>query len=98
MTLKGIIMKILRISLLTLAATAAFLLTACGGGPSIGGDTFMYNGHNFGENRNADFQKGVRDGCKTSTGAYTKNHALFNNNNSYHTGWEDGRINCKGTK
>ena len=90
-------MKILRISLFTLAATAAFLLTACGDGPALGGENaFIYNGHNFGDNRNAEFKQGVRDGCKTSTGAYTKNHALFNTNNAYHTGWEDGRMNCKG--
>ncbi len=86
-----------KLILISLFFTGTLLFTACGEGPSLGGgDSYIYNGYNFGENRNADFKKGVQDGCKTSTGAYTKNHALFNNSNSYHTGWEDGRMNCKG--
>ena len=88
-------MKIYTLSLLTLAATSALFLTACGDGPTLTADSFVYNGHNFGHNRNADFKDGVRDGCKTSSGTYTKNHTLFNNSNAYHTGWEDGRIHCK---
>ena len=27
---------------------------------------------------NAEYQKGVKDGCKTSDGNYAKNHTLFN--------------------
>lgn len=87
-----------KLILISLFFTGTLLFTACGEAPNLGGgNSFIYNGHDFGENRNADFKQGVRDGCKTSTGAYTKNHALFNNSNSYHTGWEDGRMNCKGT-
>ena len=90
-------MNLTKLSLLTIAATATFLFTACGGGPNIiDENTFMYNGHNFGENRDSNFKQGVRDGCKTSNGEYTKDHAQFNTNQSYHIGWEDGRMNCKG--
>jgi hypothetical protein len=55
---------------------------------------FVYEGRNFGTNRNDTYKQGVRDGCDTSQGVYTKNHALFNSNGSYHTGWEHGRIHC----
>ena len=85
----------IKLSILTLGAMSIFLLTACTEGPApITENTFMYNDHNFGENRNANYKQGVIDGCKTSAGDYSKNHALFKNNQSYSVGWEDGRINC----
>ena len=62
---------------------------------SIGNGTeYMYNGINFGYDRDASFKYGVQDGCKTATGAYTKNHELFNNDESYKFGWGEGRIKC----
>lgn len=87
--------------LTSLFISGTFFFAGCGDTANLNegsysGEGFIYNGHNFGQNRNVDFKQGVKDGCKTSTGAYTKNHALFNNSNSYHTGWEDGRMNCKG--
>ena len=85
--------------LTTTVIAAGFFLSACTSSalpPLASGDTYIYNGVNFGVDRNADFKHGVRDGCRTSDGEYTKNHTLFNNNESYKVGWEDGRLQCKG--
>jgi hypothetical protein len=60
------------------------------------GPAYVHNGINFGHGRNANFKKGVQDACRTSEGHYTKDHTLFNNNISYKSGWEDGRLQCKG--
>ncbi|HIQ28255.1 MAG TPA: hypothetical protein EYH42_07115 [Sulfurovum sp.] len=61
-----------------------------------GGEVYMHNGINFGYDRDTLFKKGVQDACRTADGYYTKNRKLFNTNISYKTGWEDGRLQCKG--
>jgi hypothetical protein len=73
-----------------------FLLTACTPSAPSNKTSYIYHGINFGTDRNFDFRKGVQDACRTANGQYTKNRELFNNNISYKTGWEDGRIQCKG--
>jgi len=83
--------------------TGSLLFTGCTEGPntdnvSASSGDFVYRSHNFGSNRDADYRKGVKDGCKTSDGDYTKNHSLFNAENDYRVGWEHGRMHCKGTK
>lgn len=83
----------------TTAIVTGLLLSACTSSslpPLAGGDTYIYNGVNFGVDRDTSFKHGVRDGCRTSDGDYTKDHNLFNNNESYKVGWEDGRLQCKG--
>lgn len=58
------------------------------------GEVYMYKGMNFGYNRDVNFKQGVQDGCQTASGAYVKNHTLFNNDESYKFGWGEGRIKC----
>ena len=60
------------------------------------GEHFIYHGHDFGPNRDADYKAGVMDGCRTSDGDYTKDHTRFQTDESYHAGWEHGRLHCKG--
>jgi hypothetical protein len=87
-------------TLLVIAVTAAVFLSGCvSSEPSIApsGDAFIYRGHDFGPDRNSEYRQGVMDGCRTSDGDYTKNHAAYETGESYHTGWEDGRLHCKGT-
>ena len=77
------------------------VFTACTspGGPksqSSGYNSYVYQGIDFGSNRNETFKKGVRDACRTADGHYTKNHTLFNSDESYNVGWKDGRLKCKG--
>ena len=86
-------------TLLTIAA--GLLLTACTSSdvvtPGVAStNAYIYQGINFGADRNTDFKEGVRDACKTADGDYTKDHTKFNNNESYKIGWEDGRLQCKG--
>jgi hypothetical protein len=105
-------MKPTKILFNTAAISAGLLFTACtppdipmgnSSGVSMGnsskvsmGNSYIYNGINFGADRNADFKQGVRDACRTEDGDYTKNHTMFKNNESYMIGWEDGRLKCKG--
>jgi hypothetical protein len=90
-----------KLKLTSIFLTAALFISGCGEAPNLNNvsssnKNFIYNGHNFGSNRNSDYRQGVVDGCKTSNGNYSKNHALFNLKNDYHAGWEHGRLHCKG--
>lgn len=92
-----------KLALLSLFSAATLLFTGCGEVPDLDGTSastgdFVYNGHNFGANRDKEYKQGVKDGCRTSSGDYSKNHALFNGANDYRAGWEHGRMHCKGTK
>lgn len=80
------------------ALFASVVMTGCtsSGVGSVGGETYVHNGINFGYDRDTYFKKGVQDACRTADGYYTKNRELFNSNISYKTGWEDGRLQCKG--
>ena len=81
------------------ATVTGLLLTACtSSSPTVQADDYIYNGINFGSDKDLNFKQGVRDACKTADGDYTKDHTKFNNNESYHIGWEDGRLQCKGKK
>jgi len=75
--------------------TVVFFITACVSSSKISLNNFVYNGHNFGADKNSEYRLGIIDGCKTSGGEYSKNHIKFNKNIDYHNGWEDGRLNCK---
>lgn len=93
-----------KITLASIFLAGTLFFTGCGEVPDLdnsvsasSGD-FVYRNHNFGSNRDAEYRKGVKDGCKTSDGDYTKNHTLFNAENDYRAGWEHGRLHCKGTK
>jgi len=87
-------------TLLVIAVTAAVFLSGCvSSAPGVvpGEEDFIYRGHDFSPDRDAAYRQGVKDGCRTSDGDYTKNHAAYETGESYHTGWEDGRLHCKGT-
>ncbi len=60
--------------------------------------SFIYQGIDFGHDRNEDYKQGVIDACFTAEGNYTKNHDKFNLNKSYNIGWKNGRLKCKGSK
>ena len=89
-------MKQIKILLTTALITTGLLLTACTSSGISLENAYIHNGIDFGSDRDASFKHGVRDGCKTSDGDYTKDHTKFNNNESYRVGWEDGRLQCKG--
>ena len=93
---KDTTMKHTKTLLNTALITTGLLLTACTSSGVSMENAYIHNGINFGSDRNADFKHGVRDACRTADGDYTKNRELFNNNESYRIGWEDGRLQCKG--
>ncbi|WP_415406496.1 hypothetical protein ACLHDG_12080 [Sulfurovum sp. CS9] len=80
----------------TTAIVTGLLLTACTSSSINSYNDYVYQGINFGSDRDASFKKGVQDACKTADGDYTKDHTKFNSNESYRIGWEDGRLKCKG--
>lgn len=82
---------------ITILVLAGLLLAGCtssGVSPAGSGAAYVYKGINFGYDRDAGFKHGVRDGCETASGAYVKDHALFNAGGSYKFGWGEGRIKC----
>lgn len=88
-------------SIKTLIRTSAVIVTgvllaACTSSTMISKNDYIYQGINFGSDRDANFKQGVQDACKTADGDYTKNHNQFRKNESYRIGWEDGRLQCKG--
>lgn len=95
-------MKTYSLAILSLITAGTLLFTGCTEAPTPGNlssaDDFVYRGHNFGPDRDAEYIQGVKDGCKTSDGDYTKDHKLFNAENGYRVGWEHGRLHCTGNE
>ncbi|HEC45199.1 MAG TPA: hypothetical protein ENI25_00080 [Epsilonproteobacteria bacterium] len=89
-------MQYTKILIATTAIVTGLLLAACTSSSLPSGNDYVYQGINFGSDRNANFKKGVQDACRTADGDYTKNHDQFKNNKNYRIGWEDGRLKCKG--
>ncbi|NKQ40956.1 MAG: hypothetical protein HF962_05240 [Sulfurovum sp.] len=56
---------------------------------------FCYQGYNFGENKTTQYRLGVKDGCKTANGRFTKNYKLSGSSTDYVKGWDKGRATCK---
>jgi len=80
----------------TAAIVTGLLLTACTSSTINSYNDYVYQGINFGSDRDANFKQGVRDACRTADGDYTKDHTRFKTNESYRSGWEGGRLKCKG--
>ena len=90
------------ITLASIFLAGTLLFTGCGEVPNLdnisaSSKDFIYRNHDFGPNRDVNYREGVKDGCKTADGDYTKNHTLFDTENDYRAGWEHGRLHCKGT-
>ena len=85
-----------KILITSTAIITGLLLSACTSSSVTHVNDYVYQGLNFGSDRDANFKKGVQDACRTADGDYTKDHTKFNNNESYRIGWEDGRLQCKG--
>ncbi len=56
---------------------------------------FCYHKINFGKSKGADWELGVKDGCTTAEGEFTKNYALSSSSKAYFDGWILGRSKCK---
>ncbi len=56
---------------------------------------FCYQGYNFGKDTTSLYREGVKDGCRTANGTFTKNYSLSGSSDEYVKGWEKGRAACK---
>ena len=57
---------------------------------------YYYNHIYFGSHLTKSYKRGVRDGCSTAKGKYTKSHWFFQNKKEYVDGWFMGRNKCRG--
>jgi hypothetical protein len=79
-----------------LLSASILLLSGCNSGESAKKrETYIYRGISFGKHLSPAYKHGIRDGCETSRGLYTKSHRLFNNNIDYYNGWFTGRNRCR---
>ena len=85
-----------RYKLLLFPSLIFILLSGCGSNniPKYK-DGYLYRGIYFGRNLSSTYKHGIRDGCETSRGIYTKSHALFNDDIDYYNGWFLGRKKCR---
>ena len=90
------------VKLLCLLGSTLFLFNGCVGtsvsrcsstAPSRG--YFCYQGYNFGRDLSVPYKQGVKDGCRTANGHFSKNYRLSANTKSYVKGWDKGRATCK---
>jgi len=56
---------------------------------------YCYKGINFGASRGSDYEKGIRDGCRTGEGTFTKDYSMSSSSKDYFDGWILGRSKCK---
>ena len=56
---------------------------------------FCYKNINFGKTRGTDYEMGIKDGCKTGEGYFTKNYYMSSKSRDYFDGWILGRSKCK---
>ena len=56
---------------------------------------FCYKNINFGKSRGSHFEQGIKDGCRTGEGTFTKDYSLSSTSKDYFDGWILGRSKCK---
>ena len=56
---------------------------------------FCHKGYNFGKDKSRQFKSGVRDGCRTARGYFTKDYTVSSWSKDYIDGWNAGRTRCR---
>jgi len=56
---------------------------------------YCYKNINFGPSKGRSFEQGVRDGCRTKEGTFTKDYSKSNRDKNYVAGWILGLTKCK---
>ena len=90
--------KIVKVSLFSIVSIA--VLVGCSNSSSATPSTcqegmYCYKNINFGKSEGADFEQGVRDGCKTAEGDFRKDYSKSSSSKTYVDGWMLGRSKCK---
>ncbi len=57
--------------------------------------SYCYKNINFGKSRGPSYEKGIRDGCRTGEGFFTKDYYKSSTDKNYYDGWILGRSKCK---
>ena len=94
---KRITVMLYRLSLVSVLMSGLLILSSCqsNGSPHYK-EGYLYRSIYFGKGLSPNAKRGIRDGCETSRGIYTKSYELFNNDNDYYNGWFTGRNRCRG--
>ena len=90
--------KIVKASFLSLVSIA--VLVGCSNSSNATPSTcqdgmYCYKNINFGKSEGADFEQGVRDGCRTAEGDFRKDYSKSSSSATYADGWILGRSKCK---
>jgi hypothetical protein len=56
---------------------------------------FCYGGINFGKVEDPLYKQGIRDGCRTGKGDFSKDYRLSGSSELYRQGWTRGRTLCR---
>jgi hypothetical protein len=79
----------------------AALSTGCAPAPAPCGSSaasrgsFCYAGIDFGKVEDPLVRQGIRDGCRTGQGTFTKDYRLSGTSQAYRDGWVRGRTLCR---
>jgi len=57
-------------------------------------DAICYRGIYFGNSTDAYYKEGIKDGCKTGFGNFSKNYYYSKLYPTYRKGWDIGRRSC----
>jgi hypothetical protein len=63
--------------------------------PGAVSSNYIYRGMDFGPYLSVSKREGIRDGCDTALGYYTKRHQRFRFDKEYYNGWFLGRKVCE---
>ncbi len=89
-----IIFLIISASMLSMIISGCVSRDSCAHNASKYG-YYCYKNHNYGKNRTTMYKAGVKAGCRTAEGYYTKDYASSSWSADYNLGWSDGRATCK---
>jgi len=81
-----------------LLTTSTLIIASCSGNsptPSCAKDAYCYKNINFGKSRGSSYEHGIRDGCRTGEGEFTKDYSSSSSDKNYYDGWILGRSKCK---
>jgi len=86
--------KVSRLAILISAGLMLCLAGCSSKNTPVSKGGYYYSGIYFGKNLVSAYKKGIKDGCRSAKGNYSKNHYLFNSNKEYNNGWFLGRNRC----
>jgi len=107
---KGNLMKSTKLFVIVVAIASMFSLSSCtsyerglvagGIAGAVVGTAVSNNSHKDKDTtphsyRSYNYKLGMKHGCRTGNGYYTKNRYRFRNYRDYRSGWYAGRRNCR---